>query len=57
MVDSPTPTIVYTLIYFIIVGVGPRYMKKRKPFKLTSILIPYNIFMTLLNLYIAIEVC
>jgi len=57
MVDSPTPTVIYTVIYFIIVGLGPRCMKNRKPFKLTPILIPYNILMTLLNLYIAIEVC
>lgn len=57
MVDSPTPTVIYTMIYFIIVGLGPRCMKNRKPFKLTPILVPYNILMTLLNLYIAIEVC
>lgn len=57
MVDSPAPTIFYTVIYFIIVGLGPKYMKNRKPFKLTSILIPYNVLMTLLNLYIAVEVC
>jgi len=56
MVDSPTPTVIYTVIYFIIVGLGPRCMKNRKPFKLTPILIPYNILMTLLNLFIAIEV-
>ncbi|XP_025415363.1 elongation of very long chain fatty acids protein 4-like isoform X2 [Sipha flava] len=55
MIDSPAPTIIYTVIYFIIVGLGPRYMKNRKPFKLTFILIQYNVFMTLLNLYIAIE--
>ncbi|CAI6344962.1 unnamed protein product [Macrosiphum euphorbiae] len=55
MVDSPTPTLIYTVIYFIIVGLGPRCMKSRKPLKLTPILIPYNILMTLLNLYIAIE--
>jgi elongation of very long chain fatty acids protein 4 len=57
MIDSPAPTIIYTVIYFIIVGLGPRYMKNRKPFELTFILIQYNVFMTLLNLYIAIEVC
>lgn len=56
MVDSPTPTVVYTAIYFVIVALGPRLMKNRKPFKLTSILIYYNVLMALLNLYIGIEV-
>lgn len=56
MVDSPMPTLVYTIVYFLIVGLGPRCMKNRKPLKLTSVLIPYNVLMTLLNLFIAIEV-
>jgi len=56
MVDSPVPTVVYTVVYFIIVVLGPRCMKHRTPFKLTTVLIPYNVLMTLLNLYIAVEV-
>ncbi|XP_065226410.1 very long chain fatty acid elongase 4-like isoform X2 [Planococcus citri] len=55
MVDSPIPTIMYTILYLIIVYVGPRLMKSRKPFKLTWALIPYNLAMALLNFYIAYE--
>lgn len=56
MVDSPVPTIGYTILYLIIVYVGPRLMKKREPFRLTWALVPYNLAMALLNLYIAMEV-
>lgn len=56
MVDSPIPTLAYTLIYLSIVTIGPRLMRDRKPYKLTSILVPYNMLMCALNLYIAIEV-
>lgn len=56
LVDSPVPTLLYTVIYLAIVGIGPKVMEKRKPFQLNWILIPYNLAMSLLNLYIAIEV-
>lgn len=56
MVDSPLPTIIYTILYLTIVYVGPRLMRNRKPFKLTWALVPYNLAMAMLNLYIAIEV-
>uniref|UniRef100_A0A8D8SSM2 Elongation of very long chain fatty acids protein n=2 Tax=Cacopsylla melanoneura TaxID=428564 RepID=A0A8D8SSM2_9HEMI len=55
MVDSPIPTLAYTILYLSIVSLGPKLMRERKPFKLTSILVPYNMFMCALNLYIAIE--
>jgi len=56
MVDSPIPTFLYTILYLIIVFTGPKLMKHRKPFKLTWALVPYNLSMALLNLYIAVEV-
>jgi len=56
MVDSPVPTITFTILYLIIVYIGPRLMKHRAPFRLTSVLIPYNLAMALLSLYIAVEV-
>lgn len=56
MVDSPVPTLLYTALYLGVVCIGPRLMRDRKPFKLTSILIPYNLAMAALNLYIAFEV-
>lgn len=55
-VDSPAPTLLYTLLYLAIVWVGPRVMKNRKPFKLTVVLIPYNLAMAFLNAYIAVQV-
>ena len=56
LVDSPMPTILYTFLYLIIVWAGPRLMKNREPFHLTWLLIPYNLSMAILNLYIASEV-
>ena len=55
LVDSPVPTLVYTVIYLSIVWAGPRLMKKKNPFKLTWLLIPYNLAMAILNGYIAFE--
>ncbi|XP_039294667.1 elongation of very long chain fatty acids protein 4 isoform X2 [Nilaparvata lugens] len=55
MVDSPMPTLLYTLLYLVIVCIGPRFMRNKKPMKLTWVLIPYNLSMAVLNLYIAIE--
>ncbi|CAH0552724.1 unnamed protein product [Brassicogethes aeneus] len=54
-VDSPAPTILYTLLYLFLVWLGPRLMKNRKPFKLGYILIPYNLYMAALNGYIAFQ--
>ncbi|KAK9497052.1 hypothetical protein O3M35_004436 [Rhynocoris fuscipes] len=55
LVDSPVPTLVYTALYLLVVVIGPRIMKSRPPYKLTWCLVPYNIAMTALNLYIALE--
>jgi elongation of very long chain fatty acids protein 4 len=50
------PTVLYTVLYLAIVWAGPRLMKNRQPFRLTWALIPYNLSMAALNLYIASEV-
>ncbi|GBP40592.1 Elongation of very long chain fatty acids protein 4 [Eumeta japonica] len=55
LVDSPMPTLVYTLLYLFIVWIGPKMMKDRKPFKLTWLLVPYNLTMAVLNAYIAVR--
>ncbi|CAG9823215.1 unnamed protein product [Phaedon cochleariae] len=55
LVDSPVPTLFYIGVYLCIVWVGPRVMAKRKPLQLTWLLIPYNLFMALLNGYIAVK--
>lgn len=56
MVDSPIPTLSYTLLYLAMVAIGPRLMKNRKPFRLKRVLLMYNLFMAVLNAYIAEEV-
>ncbi|XP_074032274.1 very long chain fatty acid elongase 4 [Leptinotarsa decemlineata] len=55
LVDSPVPMVSYVLAYLFLVWIGPKVMAKRKPFDLTWILVPYNLFMALLNGYIAIQ--
>ncbi|KAK0162708.1 hypothetical protein PV327_006464 [Microctonus hyperodae] len=55
LVDSPMPTLFYTILYLLVVWSGPKVMKNRKAFKLTWILIPYNFAMAILNAYIAIQ--
>lgn len=57
LVDSPMPTLFYTAIYLLIVWLGPKYMRNRKPYRLTWALLVYNIAMAVLNFYIAYEVC
>ena len=54
--DSPKPTLIYTILYLFIVWVGPKIMRRRKAFKLTWLLVPYNLAMACLNAYIAIQV-
>lgn len=54
-VDSPTPTIIITLAYLIIVWIGPKLMRDRKPFDVKYLMIFYNFALVLLNLYISSE--
>lgn len=56
MVDSPVPTLLFTALYLFLVWIGPKYMEKRNPFKLTPLLVPYNMAMAVLNGYIASQV-
>lgn len=56
LVDSPVPTLFFTALYLFIVWIGPKYMENRKPFKLTVLLVPYNMSMAVLNAYIAVQV-
>ncbi|XP_039452962.1 elongation of very long chain fatty acids protein 4-like [Culex pipiens pallens] len=55
LVDSPVPTLLCVLAYLLVVWVGPKLMRDRKPFDLSSVLIPYNLAMALLNLYICVQ--
>lgn len=55
MVDSPVPTLGYTVLYLVMVLVGPRLMRDRQPFNLKKCMIAHNLMMTALNGYIAVE--
>ena len=54
--DSPVPTLVITMMYFLAVFLGRRIMAKRKAFSLKWVLVPYNLSMCALNMYIGYEV-
>ncbi|XP_055697299.1 elongation of very long chain fatty acids protein 4-like isoform X2 [Phlebotomus papatasi] len=55
LVDSPLPTFIYTIMYLAIVWIGPKLMQNRSPYKLTGLLVPYNLSMAILNGYICIQ--
>ena len=54
--QSPIPTIVLCMLYFLSVAVGPKLMEKRKPFDLKYILIVYNFSLVTLSIYIVHQV-
>lgn len=50
LMRDPFPTLLILLAYFLFVlHIGPRYMKNRKPYKLTNVLIVYNVVLTIAN--------
>lgn len=55
LVDSPMPTIGYICCYLFLVWIGPKYMKNRPPYRLTFLLIVYNLCMAVLNAYISLQ--
>ncbi|XP_021712398.1 elongation of very long chain fatty acids protein 4-like [Aedes aegypti] len=55
LVDSPVPTLLCVCGYLLVVWAGPKMMRDRKPFDLNPVLIPYNLVMALLNLYICVQ--
>ncbi|KAG8175991.1 hypothetical protein JTE90_018057 [Oedothorax gibbosus] len=55
LMQSPIPTAALILFYLTTVHYGPKIMNSRKPFQLRWVLVFYNLFMTILNLYIAVE--
>jgi hypothetical protein len=56
LMASPVPTLLIAMAYLTSIYYGRRFMAKRKPFSIRGILIPYNLAMALLNLYIGLEV-
>lgn len=55
-VPSVTSPIAAVLCYLLFIYLGPKFMANRKPFQLSFILMLYNAAMTILNLYMCVEV-
>lgn len=56
LMASPWPTLAIAAFYLTTIFYGRRFMAKRKPLSIRGILVPYNLAMALLNLYIGVEV-
>uniref|UniRef100_A0A5F9CXQ1 Elongation of very long chain fatty acids protein n=1 Tax=Oryctolagus cuniculus TaxID=9986 RepID=A0A5F9CXQ1_RABIT len=56
LLDNYIPTLVCSIIYLLIVWLGPKYMKNRQPFSCRGILVVYNLGLTLLSLYMFCEI-
>lgn len=55
--DSVWPTVYLTFTYlFLICGLGPKIMEKRKPFVLKEFMIIYNFAMVVLSIYIWVSI-
>ncbi|RXN22855.1 fatty acid elongase [Labeo rohita] len=55
LLDNYIPTFAFTVMYLLIVWMGPRYMKNRQPYSCRALLVPYNLCLTLLSLYMFYE--
>ncbi|EHB10085.1 Elongation of very long chain fatty acids protein 5 [Heterocephalus glaber] len=56
LLDNYIPTLLCSVIYLLIVWLGPKYMKNKQPFSCRGILVVYNLGLTLLSLYMFVEV-
>uniref|UniRef100_A0A6G1S7P6 Elongation of very long chain fatty acids protein n=1 Tax=Aceria tosichella TaxID=561515 RepID=A0A6G1S7P6_9ACAR len=57
MMSSPFPTLGLFFLYLIVSNYGPGWMKARKPLELRWLLVFYNLYIAILNLWITCEVC
>ncbi|XP_060046020.1 elongation of very long chain fatty acids protein 5 isoform X1 [Erinaceus europaeus] len=55
LLDNYIPTFICSIIYLLIVWLGPKYMKNRAAFSCRKILVVYNVGLTLLSLYMFCE--
>ena len=56
MMQSPWPSFIICMVYFIFVWISPTLMRNRKPMELREILIVYNLAMVALSSYTFYEV-
>uniref|UniRef100_A0A9J8A5R8 Elongation of very long chain fatty acids protein n=1 Tax=Cyprinus carpio carpio TaxID=630221 RepID=A0A9J8A5R8_CYPCA len=55
LLDNYIPTFAFTVMYLLIVWMGPKYMKNRQPYSCRALLVPYNLGLTLLSFYMFYE--
>lgn len=55
LLDNYTPTFALTVMYLLIVWMGPKYMKHRQPYSCRGLLVLYNLGLTLLSFYMVYE--
>lgn len=55
LLDNYPPTFALTVIYLLIVWMGPKYMKHRQPYSCRGLLVLYNLGLTLLSFYMFYE--
>ncbi|KAG7216403.1 hypothetical protein INR49_021655 [Caranx melampygus] len=55
LLDNYTPTFALTVMYLLIVWMGPKYMKHRQPYSCRGLLVLYNLGLTLLSFYMFYE--
>uniref|UniRef100_A0A4W5NJW4 Elongation of very long chain fatty acids protein n=1 Tax=Hucho hucho TaxID=62062 RepID=A0A4W5NJW4_9TELE len=56
LLDSYLPTLSFTIVYLLIVYLGPKYMRNRPSYSLKGVLLVYNFSVTMLSLYMLVEV-
>lgn len=56
LLDNYPPTLAFTIMYLLIVWLGPKYMRNRQPFSCRGTLVVYNLALTFLSLYMFYEV-
>ncbi|XP_012296966.1 very long chain fatty acid elongase 5 isoform X2 [Aotus nancymaae] len=56
LLDNYIPTFICSVIYLLVVWLGPKYMRNKQPFSCRGILVVYNLGLTLLSLYMFCEI-
>ncbi|MEQ2223169.1 Elongation of very long chain fatty acids protein 5 [Ilyodon furcidens] len=56
LLDNYLPTFALTVMYLLIVWMGPKYMKNRQPYSCRGLMVVYNLGVTYLSLYMCYEV-
>ncbi|KAL1248894.1 hypothetical protein QQF64_022212 [Cirrhinus molitorella] len=55
LLDSYTPTFLLTIIYLLTIYLGTKYMRNRPAYSLKNVLLLYNFSITMLSLYMLVE--